>query len=95
MPSERLYLDVIWARHEDGWGIPDDHPQFVAAFPSSLAEALPDIYEGWVELACARYGDEVDAPVVAFYRAPATIERPRNFDALQNLAPDSARGKDQ
>jgi hypothetical protein len=77
--SERLHLSVIWARHENNHGIPDDHPQFVAAFPCSLSEYMPELHSEWVKAACDQYRDAVDAPVVAFYESQARIDRPESF----------------
>jgi hypothetical protein len=80
-----LPLITIWARHFEGWGIPDDCPQFVAAFPTSLREALPYLYREWLVESCIRYGDEVDSPVVAFYSGAALIKRPEDFSDLAAL----------
>jgi len=77
--ADQLRLDVIWARHEDGHGIPDDHPQFVAAFPAGLGENMPELYREWAKAACDAYRDEVDSPVLAFYESQASIDRLDSF----------------
>lgn len=81
MGSEgQLRLDVIWARHKNGTGVADDYPQFIAAFPASLSEHLPELYREWVKAACDHYRDEVDSPVLAFYESQASIDRLESFD---------------
>lgn len=81
MGAEHLRLDVIWARHRNSHGVPDDHPQFVAAFPASLSEHMPELYGEWATAACDQYRDEVDAPVLAFYESHACIDRLESFDS--------------
>lgn len=83
MGSEHsLRIDAIWARHENGNGTPNDYPQFVAAFPASLSECMPELYSEWVKAACDQYRDEVDATVLAFYETHASIDRRDSFDGF-------------
>jgi len=70
-----LHLITIWAKHEDGHGYAD-HPQFVAAFPSRLADAMCELYAEWLEVACDNYRNEVDCPVVGFLEGRTSIDQP-------------------
>lgn len=82
-----MNLIVVWAQHDGLHGIPDQHPQFVAAFPASLREAMPELYGEWYRAACQQYRDEVDSPVVAFWEGSAEIRRPNSFrDAAIELS---------
>jgi hypothetical protein len=91
MSPRQLHLGVIWARHQDGHGIPDDHPQFVAAFPTSLSEFMPELWAEWVKAACDQYRDQCEAPVVAFYEGPVSIEAPEGFEGFHpDLIEDDA-----
>lgn len=82
-----LHLITIWARFEDGHGYADT-PQFVAAVPSSLADAMAELYEEWLKVACDNYRDEVDSPVTGFFEGRASIDRPE-WDTLSLVEHDA------
>lgn len=83
----RLCLITIWAKHEDGYGYADT-PQFVAAFPSSLADAMYELYAERLKAACDNYRNEVDCPVVAFVEGRADIDR-RLWETLHLIEDDA------
>jgi hypothetical protein len=77
--THQLHLDTIWARHEgDRNGA--DEPQFVAAFPATLSEYMPELFQEWLHAACRQYRDEVDVPVDAFLYGGTSIDRPQWHD---------------
>lgn len=82
-----LHLITIWAKHEEGWGY-SGTPQFVAAFPTSLADAMEDVYWHWLKIACDNHRVEVEAPVIAFYEARTSIDRP-SWDTLGIVEDDA------
>lgn len=82
--ANEMKLIVIWAEHWPRSAVPVGTPQFVAAFPLSLEEAMPDLFEEWVGEAKQRYQDEVDDPVRAFHWGITTIERPQGFEELRS-----------
>jgi hypothetical protein len=87
MAADKLHLIAIWAKHEDGHDY-SYAPQFVAAFPWSLAEVMNELYAEWLKIACDNYRNEVDSPVVGFFESHASIDRPP-WDTLHLVEDDA------
>jgi hypothetical protein len=88
MATEKLHLITIWAKHEGHRCYPDT-PQFVAAFPSSLADVMYELYAEWLKAACDNYRDAVDSQIIGFFEGRrASIDRP-SWDTLSLVEDDA------